>query len=182
MFDLRSMWIPTYFKDVLLPGILRTTSRSESENSFYGNFLNPSISLVKFWMRFYSTLQAQGHKELLADNSSLHSMSKLMLNRGLEWHASNVYTHENFYMFQRELWAACLDCGVEDKKEENGVEILHLIENSDVNVQIALAKCLRLKEYFVDADGIKPQVHGSTEVVKIEYRSDRELFNSINFS
>ena len=27
----------------------------------------------------------------------------------------------------------------------------------------------------------KPQVHGFTEVVKREYRSDRELFNSINF-
>jgi len=32
------------------------------------------------------------------------------------------------------------------------------------------------------ADGIKPQVHGLTEVVMKEYRSDRELFNSINFS
>jgi len=31
-------------------------------------------------------------------------------------------------------------------------------------------------------DGIKPQVHGLTEVVIKEYRSDRELFNSINFS
>ena len=32
------------------------------------------------------------------------------------------------------------------------------------------------------ADGIKPQVHGLTELVIKEYRSDRELFNSINFS
>lgn len=31
-------------------------------------------------------------------------------------------------------------------------------------------------------DGIKPQVHDLTEVVIKEYRSDRELFNSINFS
>jgi len=27
----------------------------------------------------------------------------------------------------------------------------------------------------------KPQVHGSIEVVKKEYRSNRELFNLINF-
>jgi len=32
------------------------------------------------------------------------------------------------------------------------------------------------------SDGIKPQVHGLTEVVIKEYRSDRELFNSIKFS
>jgi len=32
-----------------------------------------------------------------------------------------------------------------------------------------------------ESDEVKPQVHGSTEVVKREYRSNRELFNSINF-
>ncbi|KEH32970.1 hypothetical protein MTR_3g012190 [Medicago truncatula] len=31
-------------------------------------------------------------------------------------------------------------------------------------------------------DEIKPQVHGSSEVVIKEYRFERELFNSINFS
>ncbi|MCI36553.1 protein FAR1-RELATED SEQUENCE 5-like, partial [Trifolium medium] len=35
MYDIQSMWIPSYFRDILLGGILRTTSRSESENSFY---------------------------------------------------------------------------------------------------------------------------------------------------
>ncbi|WJX56896.1 hypothetical protein P8452_42510 [Trifolium repens] len=40
MYGLRSMWIPAYFKDVFIAGILRTTSRSESENSFFGNYLN----------------------------------------------------------------------------------------------------------------------------------------------
>jgi len=35
---------------------------------------------------------------------------------------------------------------------------------------------------MVVPDEIKPQVHGLTEVVMKEYRFDRELFNSINFS
>ncbi|KAJ1414239.1 FAR1 DNA-binding domain [Sesbania bispinosa] len=81
----------------------RTTSRSESENSFYGNFLNPHVSLVEFWMRFDSAIEAQRQKELLADNDSLHSTPKLKLDRDLEKHGSNVYTHENFYIFQNEL-------------------------------------------------------------------------------
>jgi len=34
MYDIRSIWISTYFRDMFLVGILRTTSRSES-----GNFL-----------------------------------------------------------------------------------------------------------------------------------------------
>lgn len=58
MYDIRSMWIPTYFNDMFLAGILRTTSRSESENSFFGNYLNKNLSLVEFWMRFDSAIEA----------------------------------------------------------------------------------------------------------------------------
>jgi hypothetical protein len=133
MFSIRKMWIPAYFKDIFLAEILRTTSRSESENSFYGNFLNPNVSLVDFWMRFDSAIEAQRHNELLADNNSIHSTPKLMLDRGIERHARDVYTRENFYIFHQELWAACVDCGIENKKEEYGMVIFHINDNSDVN-------------------------------------------------
>ncbi|XP_024640717.1 protein FAR1-RELATED SEQUENCE 5-like [Medicago truncatula] len=133
MFEIRSMWIPAYFKDVLLAGIMRTTSRSESENSFYGNFLNPNVNLVEFWMRFDSAIEAQRHKELLADNSSIHSIPKLMLDRDIEKHARDVYAREKFYIFQKELWMACVDCGIENKKEEDGMEIFLVHDNSKVN-------------------------------------------------
>ncbi|XP_074282860.1 protein FAR1-RELATED SEQUENCE 5-like [Silene latifolia] len=59
MFDIRSSWIPAYFRDIYLGGIMRTTSRSESENSFFGNFTNPHLTLVEFWMRFQSAMDAQ---------------------------------------------------------------------------------------------------------------------------
>ncbi|XP_039686674.1 protein FAR1-RELATED SEQUENCE 5-like [Medicago truncatula] len=90
MFEIRRMWIPAYFKDTFMAGILRTTSRSESENSFYGNFLNPNVNLVEFWMRFDSAIEAQRQKELLADNNSIHSKPKLKLERGIERHARDV--------------------------------------------------------------------------------------------
>ena len=80
MYDLRSMWIPSYFKDIFMAGILRTTSRSESENSFFGHFLNTKLNLVEFWMRFNSALEAQRHKELLADNTTLHSFPALRMH------------------------------------------------------------------------------------------------------
>jgi len=133
MFEIQSMWIPAYFKDVLLAGIMRTTSRSESDNSFYGNFLNPNVNLVEFWMRFDSAIEAQRHKELLAGNSSIHAIPKLMLDRDIERHARDVYTRENFYIFQKELWMACVDCGIENKKEEDRMEIFHVHDNSKVN-------------------------------------------------
>jgi hypothetical protein len=99
MYDLRSMWIPAYFKVTFMAGIMRTTSRSESENSFFGNYLNKNLTLVEFWMRFDSALEAQRHKELLADNDTLHSNPELKMNMDLEKHGREVYTHENFYLF-----------------------------------------------------------------------------------
>lgn len=35
MFEIREMWIPAYFRELPLSGLMRTTSRSESENYFF---------------------------------------------------------------------------------------------------------------------------------------------------
>jgi len=50
LYDIRDMWIPAYFRDLCLGEVLRTTSRSESENNFFSKFTNPHLSLVEFWM------------------------------------------------------------------------------------------------------------------------------------
>jgi len=39
-YQMRQSWILAYFMDLSLGGILRTTSRSESENAFFRHFLN----------------------------------------------------------------------------------------------------------------------------------------------
>ena len=79
---------------------MRITSRSESDTSFYGNFLNPNVNLVEFWKRFDSAIEAQRHKELLVNNSSIHSIPKLLLDRGIERHARDVcvYSRELLYI------------------------------------------------------------------------------------
>nr|GEV20685.1 FAR1 DNA binding domain-containing protein [Tanacetum cinerariifolium] len=46
MFDLRHMWLPAYFIYSPLFGLMRTTSRSESENAFLKNFTNHASTLV----------------------------------------------------------------------------------------------------------------------------------------
>jgi hypothetical protein len=61
-FDIRQRWIPAYFHDVPLGGILRTTSRSESENAFFGHFLNRRLSLLEFWIRYETAMDEQRQK------------------------------------------------------------------------------------------------------------------------
>jgi hypothetical protein len=43
-------WIPIYFMDIPLVGVLRTTSRSESSNSFFSRFIHQKLSFVEFWL------------------------------------------------------------------------------------------------------------------------------------
>ncbi|RZB42838.1 Protein FAR1-RELATED SEQUENCE 5, partial [Glycine soja] len=79
MYDIQSMLIPAYFRDMFLAGILRTTSRSKKK------------------------------------------------------HRRDIYTHENLYIFQKKSWIACVDCGVENNQEQDGMEILHVIDNNEAN-------------------------------------------------
>ncbi|GJR62445.1 FAR1-related sequence 5-like protein [Tanacetum coccineum] len=59
MFNLREMWLHAYFIDSLLFGLMRTTSRSESENAFFKSFTNHRSTLVNFMMCFESAMERQ---------------------------------------------------------------------------------------------------------------------------
>ncbi|XP_021743201.1 protein FAR1-RELATED SEQUENCE 5-like [Chenopodium quinoa] len=71
LYDIRDMWIPAYFRDLFLGAVLRTTSRSESKNSFFSNFSNPHLSLVEFWMRYESSIELQRYNQSIEDNVCL---------------------------------------------------------------------------------------------------------------
>jgi hypothetical protein len=66
-YALRESWIPAYFVGYSLGGILRTTSRSESENAFFGRFVNRRLALLESWIRFEAALEEQREKELYDD-------------------------------------------------------------------------------------------------------------------
>ncbi|XP_052626864.1 protein FAR1-RELATED SEQUENCE 3-like [Lactuca sativa] len=61
MFDIRESWIPTYFRDMPLSGLMRTTSRSESMNYAFNKVAHWGNSLVKFFDSFDSAMDRQRH-------------------------------------------------------------------------------------------------------------------------
>jgi len=77
------MWIPAYFRDLFLGDVLRTTSRSESQNRFFSNFTNPHLSLVEFWMRFESTVELQRHAKLQLENEASSSKPEFKTTKDL---------------------------------------------------------------------------------------------------
>ncbi|XP_074282910.1 uncharacterized protein LOC141607459 [Silene latifolia] len=80
-----------------MASIMRVTSRSESENSFFDRFLTPHATPVEFWMSFEIQL---------------------------EKHAPEIYTPATFKDFQNELCAAVYNCGMVDVHVTDGTEVL----------------------------------------------------------
>ncbi|XP_074301443.1 protein FAR1-RELATED SEQUENCE 5-like [Silene latifolia] len=112
MFDKRASWIPAYFRDLFMGGLMRTTSRSESENSFFGNFMNPNLTLVEFLMRFESAMDAQRWKQSKLIAESKNFFPDLETPHPLEKHASEFCTPVMFSEFKNEWVDACFTCGV----------------------------------------------------------------------
>ncbi|XP_019178983.1 PREDICTED: protein FAR1-RELATED SEQUENCE 5-like [Ipomoea nil] len=121
MFEARNHWIPAYFRDVFMGGLLRTTSRSESENYTYNRFTGPQSSLVEFMMNFDSALKSQRNTnaKLNSDNEGNNPDMKTPL--GIEKHASIVYTITVFYQVQEEICASCFKCMVLSVREDGGM-------------------------------------------------------------
>jgi hypothetical protein len=63
---------------VFLGEILRTTSRSESANSFFNHFIGYKHALVEFWIRIGTALEEQRQNELKADHECLNSTPSLL--------------------------------------------------------------------------------------------------------
>ncbi|XP_021762899.1 protein FAR1-RELATED SEQUENCE 5-like [Chenopodium quinoa] len=129
MYEIRHSWIPAYFKDLFLAGLFRTTSISESENSVFGSLTDKWLNLVEFWVRYESIIDRQRHNKKKSDHDTSHSLPILKTNHSIEKHARDIYTHANFYVFQKEFWCSCMYCGVKETKEENGNIIFEVHDN-----------------------------------------------------
>ncbi|CAI9275723.1 unnamed protein product [Lactuca saligna] len=111
MFDLRSSWIPAYFKDVPMSGLMRTTSRSESENSAFNRVSHHGYTLNNFMNAFESVMERQRNNQIKFDfdTSTIVPIIKTPLE-DMEKHASMVYTRTIFLMVQREILHSLVSC------------------------------------------------------------------------
>ncbi|XP_074283250.1 protein FAR1-RELATED SEQUENCE 5-like [Silene latifolia] len=112
MYKKRRRWIPAYYRDIPMGCLLRTTQRSESQNSFFKRFENIHGTLVEFWMRFQSAMDQQRHTQKQHDRDSDYTLPQLYTSLHLEAHASKVYTHAIFKDFQQEAAASLCSLSV----------------------------------------------------------------------
>ncbi|XP_019157207.1 PREDICTED: protein FAR1-RELATED SEQUENCE 5-like [Ipomoea nil] len=116
----RDHWIPAFFSDLPMSGLVRTTSRSEAQNSVYGKFTRLHSSLVEFYMQTESVLDTQRHNQAKLDAQCEGSLPEFKTPLALERHAADLFTLTIFYALQKEIEAACFYCEVVGIHEDGG--------------------------------------------------------------
>ncbi|XP_022023583.1 protein FAR1-RELATED SEQUENCE 5-like [Helianthus annuus] len=118
MFDLRSMWIPAFYRDEPMSGLMRTTSRSESENQFFGSVSNSQLTLVEFFSHFDMAIEAQRYNHRKNDHDTRNTEYDNWTDSPLEVHAHKLYTRAIFFDVQEEILASFEKCFSVNVKEE----------------------------------------------------------------
>ncbi|XP_022013968.1 protein FAR1-RELATED SEQUENCE 5-like [Helianthus annuus] len=124
IYQIRDTWIPAYYRDEHMSGLMRTSSRSESENHFFGQFCNPNCMLVEFLGHFDSVIEAQRHEHRKNDHDTRHTNPEIFAKEFvLEQQAANIYTRTIFFDAQLEIRTAIHKCGIGkwDEREDNFV-------------------------------------------------------------
>ena len=102
LFDLRTFWVPAYFKDCFYP-FSTTTTRSESTNSMWKCYVYHKDTIAKF-VAAYDLIQQNCLATL--DKKRYRTLEKTpSIETGfpIEREASKIYTNEIFRKFQQEL-------------------------------------------------------------------------------
>ncbi|GKB27180.1 RNA-directed DNA polymerase, eukaryota [Tanacetum coccineum] len=119
MYRLRSSWVLAFFIDSPLCGLMRTTTRSESENSFFSYFTSSGSTPVEFMLCYESAMERQRHTQEKLDHQSFDSFPALLTPLPIEQHAAKVYTRILFIRVQKEIvtgsWLCSITCMSSDE-------------------------------------------------------------------
>ncbi|KAL2938059.1 Protein FAR1-RELATED SEQUENCE 5 [Bienertia sinuspersici] len=130
MFDMKDQWIPSYFRNQFMGGILRSSQISESENNFFNEFTNTNCLLLGLWFRYESTMDCQRHTQDKLNSDTKNSMPCLVTTLHLEKHASFFYTHNLFYKFQHEFQHVVFNCRVLKANLVEGIDEFEINDNT----------------------------------------------------
>ncbi|XP_063949963.1 protein FAR1-RELATED SEQUENCE 5-like [Daucus carota subsp. sativus] len=102
MFSVRHKWVSVYTKLHFTTG-MTTSSKSESMNSFFDEFVNASTGLKEFIENSSKALEKQYLRKREADYQTKNKERSKITSSSGESHAASTYTKEMFRHFQHEL-------------------------------------------------------------------------------
>src|SRR5436189_3046157 len=106
--------------------VLRTTSCSESQNSFFQSFHQPWETLVEFWFKFDTALEKQRYTNEQLNFEGLKSNPQVKTSLPIEKYAAGMYTRAAFYDIQSEIKSSFRKLRILDVSKLEGSNIFVL--------------------------------------------------------
>lgn len=98
MYKIRDLWIPAYFKECSFSGLMRTMSRSEAENYFYGLLSNSDLHLIEFSSHFETALEGLRCIQRKNDHDSRYTKPDFITGLNIEVEAAELFTRNVFFL------------------------------------------------------------------------------------
>ncbi|XP_071726088.1 protein FAR1-RELATED SEQUENCE 5-like [Rutidosis leptorrhynchoides] len=137
MFKLRRKWIPAYFRYWDMSGLMRTSSRSESENHMFQQLMSNSSTLVEFISFFETAMQIQRQVQSKNGHDSRYTIPKVVTDYEIEQHAVQLYTRKFFGEVQGQIKAASRYCMNHQVDHKNGFTEYTVMDRSVTNNGLA---------------------------------------------
>ena len=93
-----------------MSGLMRTSSRSESENNAYGRLTSIDLTLWEFYNHFDSVVGCQQFGQRKNDHDSRYTVPDFHTELQIEKEASELYTRSIFFDVQTEIYASVISC------------------------------------------------------------------------
>ncbi|XP_024962943.1 protein FAR1-RELATED SEQUENCE 5-like [Cynara cardunculus var. scolymus] len=113
MYEIRHSWIPAYYKDTPMSGLMKTTSRFESSNSYINIYESYWFDLVQFLNNYDVAIEKQRYRQSIHENVMRTTNPKFATPLCLESHASSIYSRNVFFDIQKEIKKAVWFCNIE---------------------------------------------------------------------
>lgn len=129
MFQLRHDWIPAFMRNFPRAGLIRTTSRSESENHFFGRVTNRNMTLTQFFLNYESAVDTQRYIQSKNDYVSRTTYPTRRTPLKIEKDAAELFTRTMFEEVSKEISAACHYCNVVGSLDQDDHTIYKINDN-----------------------------------------------------
>ncbi|KAK9065017.1 hypothetical protein SSX86_016400 [Deinandra increscens subsp. villosa] len=130
IYEIRSEWVPAFFRDVPMSRLMKTTSRSESSNAHFKVNSSLSNTLLQFLLCFDTALDWQRNNQRKMEFETNTTTPELHTPLPIERHAAAVYTSSLFKKVQKEIKFSLFYCPVGDTRTVGDTKIYIVSHNN----------------------------------------------------
>ncbi|XP_041995684.1 protein FAR1-RELATED SEQUENCE 5-like [Salvia splendens] len=134
MFASRKFLVQAFFHDFPMSSLIKTTSISESQNSFFKRYSKSRANLMQFYMNYNHALETQRSNSAKLEYYDSTKVPILRTGLEIEKHASTIYSGSAYNEIQEEIVFACfsLSCATVGVSTNIDIEVYD-IKDKDSN-------------------------------------------------